>query len=759
MLQFETRDGSSPSGKTWVFLCALPEDTAAWLKMIRDDIFRFCNCAIWYDDGKDTSLRELEDAIDQSAMAVLPVTAALLAPDSEIKRRFLPLLQVYQVSILPVLNDPHLLGAFNAQFRNIQVLDRHSTDSTAIPYEEKLQRFLDTMLLRDDLAEQVRQAFRSQLFLSYRKKDRALALALMKQIHKDPRCRSIGLWYDEFLTLGEDFDGNINRAIEDSDLFLLTLTHNMVNEDNYVIRSEYPCAHKKGKEILPVELESVDRQRVQVCFPGLPPLVQSAEAIRQLAQLADSSSETTPEQDYLLGLAFIHGFHAERQVSVGLEQLERSARRGYAPAALQLASIQILEDDPEAQKDRKLHWLKIYATLTSGEYRQKPCPETAQQYADALDRLAEAEFQQRPEVSFILYEQAIKVLEHHHCLPQSAQICSNYGLKLLDAEKNRDGLEMLMKAMHQYTEHYNADPEWGKRNADRFSYCYYNTGNAAAKAGNLELAQIGYTSAIQNFTVLARKSPEEYTLVLAQAYGNLGTVYRRQWASSGDPELCAKAEAHHAKAIELLEQAFDWEPTVYAPVLALELVSLSSVYLHKPDYKKAEALLGDAIELLEDLEEHYPGQYTDTLASALGNRAVLFLSQDKTARAREDLDTAIRIFRKTSGRHMELAKALWNMAITYTKEEELDQARKYFEEAIAIYESGVVQGAERNPDFAQCCLNFAGILSNGGSYGEALTWANRATVLYRGLQGGSGDAYKAQLEDLRNFTEWLLQMI
>lgn len=759
MLQFKTRDGTSPSGKAWVFLCALPEEVQARLAVVREDIFRFCNCAIWYDDGVDTSYDDLESAIAQSAMAVLPVTAALLDPCSPLQRRILPLLQTYRVSILPVLDDPNLLDAFNACFRNIQFLDRYSNDQTAIPYEAKLERFLDTMLLKDDLAERVHQVFRSQLFLSYRKKDRALALELMKQIHKDPRCRNISLWYDEFLTPGEAFDENIDQAIQDSDLFLLALTQNMVKEDNYVIREEFPLARDAGKKILPVALEAVDCDKVQECFPGIPPLVDSEEIVRYLAQHMDGACEPTAEQDYLLGLAFIHGFYVERHVKLGLEQLERSVQRGYAPAALQLANIQILEHNPEEQKSRKLRWLRKYAALTSGEYKQNPCSETGLRYADALDRAAEAEFEDHPETAFILYKQAIRVLEHPDCLAQSAQICSNYGLKLVQAEKNQDGLQMLLKALQQYAAQYKKDPQWAKTQTAQFSYCYYNTANAALQAGELELAKSAYTAAIQNFTILAREKPEEYTLVLAQAHGNLANLYRRLWVSTGDPEHCALAEAYHSRAINILNPVIEWAPEVYEPAFALELVSLAAIYVHKPDYKKAELALDNGIKILQHYEECYPGQHIDNLAGALGNRAVLSIEQKKIESARRDLNKAITILRKASCRHMDLAMMLCNMAITYSMTKDYGQARQYFEEAAAIYESGVVQGSEHCPDYAQCCHNFANTLYNSGDYRESLIWANRAIEIYRKLQGSSGESYATRIEALQRMVDWMAQMI
>ena len=106
-----------------------------------------------------------------------------------------------------------------------------------------------------------------------------------------------------------------------------------------------------------------------------------------------------------------------------------------------------------------------------------------------------------------------------------------------------------------------------------------------------------------DFYDLRREQPEEYTLVLAQAHGNLANVYRRQWISTGDPEQCEQAEVYHGKAIGILNRVIEWAPEVYEPAFALELTSLAAVYLHKPDHEKAEKLLDSAIRILEGYEK------------------------------------------------------------------------------------------------------------------------------------------------------------
>ena len=51
----------------------------------------------------------------------------------------------------------------------------------------------------------------------------------MRLIHKNEFCRDIAIWYDEFLTPGENFNDAIKEALQKSGLFVLTVTPNLVN--------------------------------------------------------------------------------------------------------------------------------------------------------------------------------------------------------------------------------------------------------------------------------------------------------------------------------------------------------------------------------------------------------------------------------------------------------------------------------------------------------------------------------------------------
>ena len=130
----------------------------------------------------------------------------------------------------------------------MQYLDPNARDETAISYEEKLEKYLSSVLVGDDLAQKVRAAFDAYVFLSYRKKDRRYAQELMRLIHENEFCRDIAIWYDEFLIPGEVFSDSCDKQIRNCDLFIAVLSENYL--DSYGGRYELPTAIKERKQIL-----------------------------------------------------------------------------------------------------------------------------------------------------------------------------------------------------------------------------------------------------------------------------------------------------------------------------------------------------------------------------------------------------------------------------------------------------------------------------------------------------------------------------
>ena len=269
-LKYITKGNASPQGKPRVYFCCHPAEHGALLEPIAKEILDKQNCALWYLENADEA-RDGDFWADLSQMQlfVMPVTAKLLTTENRAMEEFWFAVENH-IPVLPLMQESGLEELFNAKCGDLQFLDKCTQDSTAIPYEEKLEKFLAGVLVGDALAQKVRAAFDAYVFLSYRKKDRRYAQELMGLIHRNDFCRDIAIWYDEFLTPGENFNDAIRAALEKSDLFALAVTPNLVNEDNYIRRHEYPEARKTGKPILPVEMLSTDRASLEAQYEGIP---------------------------------------------------------------------------------------------------------------------------------------------------------------------------------------------------------------------------------------------------------------------------------------------------------------------------------------------------------------------------------------------------------------------------------------------------------------------------------------------------------
>jgi hypothetical protein len=204
------------------------------------------------------------------------------------------------IPILPILMEEATVELYNLysqpeKFGDLQYLEYYQKDKTAIAYEEKLKKNLEATLTDEQTVKRVRAAFDAYIFLSYRKKDRRYANELMRLIHKNPECRDVAIWYDEFLTPGESFRANIKKMMQDSKLFTLLVTPNLLEyvdgEPNYVMAHEYPDAKKAGMDILPTEMEETDKTELRSKYEDIPECVNPNEDELFKKRLLDSLSK------------------------------------------------------------------------------------------------------------------------------------------------------------------------------------------------------------------------------------------------------------------------------------------------------------------------------------------------------------------------------------------------------------------------------------------------------------------------------------
>ena len=384
-LNFKTRGNSSPQGKPRVYFTCHPEDFKEYFDFITDDILKRQNCVVFYlePDAVIGDDAEYEMNLSQMQLIVVPVTTRLLTMLNRAMDFDVPFAFKHHIPVLPLMQERGLDELFTQRFGTLQYLDPNQKDMTAISFDTKLSRYLESVLVSDELAKRIRAAFDAYVFLSYRKKDRKYAQELMRMIHKIPYCRDIAIWYDEYLIPGEHFDNAILDALRHSDLFALLITPNLVNEDNYVKDIEYPLARTNDKPIVPVEMEQTDVQELREHFPEIPDCVSgldtdrfSSDFLSKIRYLALQKENASPEHLFLVGLAYLDGIDVEVDFDRATEMILSAAESGLKEAMYHLYVMYHGGKGVERNYEEAKKWIIKCRDLAHKSYITSPSQET-----------------------------------------------------------------------------------------------------------------------------------------------------------------------------------------------------------------------------------------------------------------------------------------------------------------------------------------------------------------------------------------------
>ena len=342
MFQSKTKGNVSPQGKRRVYFSCHPEDYERFFERISAEVLNITDCAVWY--STDEGYEDIDTDLGQMNLLVVPVTTKLLTKPCRTMKLDVPFVLEHHIPILPLMQEGGLDELFSRNFGDLQYLDSNARDETAISYEEKLKKYLNSVLVGDEMAAKVRAAFDAYIFLSYRKKDRKYANELMRLIHKNNFCRDIAIWYDEYLTPGENFNDAISTALQKSDLFTMVVTPNLVNETNYVESVEYPEAMKQKKPILPVELEKTNHDALSKHYRDIPNSVDVrneialSEALEStLSRIARRENNNDPQHNFFIGLAYLDGIDVEmdHERALSLITFAAESKEGKVPEAME----------------------------------------------------------------------------------------------------------------------------------------------------------------------------------------------------------------------------------------------------------------------------------------------------------------------------------------------------------------------------------------------------------------------------------------
>lgn len=368
----------NPQGRLKVYFCCHPCDFDNYFEDVSNEILEKQKCTIWYAENEDERNDEYLSNLKEMQLFVMPVTTNLLCTENvslDVEFKFAI---ENHIPVLPLMQEPGLENLFNQKCGALQFLDKQNTDITAISYNDKLDKYLSSVLIGDELADKIRAAFDAYVFLSYRKKDRKYAQELMRLIHKNEFCRDIAIWYDEFLTPGENFNESIIQAIQKSGLFVLTVTPNLVNEKNYVMTEEYPLAQKEGKIILPAEMVETNKSDLFSAFKNIPKCINarnedefSYTLLKTIKEIAIKENEKTPEHNFFIGLAYLNGIDVEKDVEKALRLIEVSANTGLVEALDQLVIMYRVGQGVSIDYNKAIYYLNKKISFLKNECKNK----------------------------------------------------------------------------------------------------------------------------------------------------------------------------------------------------------------------------------------------------------------------------------------------------------------------------------------------------------------------------------------------------
>lgn len=480
-IQIDTIGKRSPQGKPRVYFTCHPDDFDTCYPKIRDDFFRICDCAIYYAVDETERIAE-DDCLGQASLLVIPVTAELLCTKNRAMDEDFSYAREKQIPVLPIMMEEGLDTIYSNpdKFGELQYLSPNNLDQTKISYEDKLEKYLNAVLIGDELANRVRAAFSAHIFLSYRQKDRKYVNQLMRMIHRNPLYSDVAIWYDEFLTPGESFRDNIKTTLEQCELFVLLVTPRIFEKirdehgnetDNFVLSIELPAARERaindGMYILAVTMENINADDLEkILLSDWSDSRNEAEFQNYFSVHAEKIPiiEKDAEHDFLIGLAYLNGIDVEVDRTRGLGLLTKAADTGYLEAMKKLVALFSVRDYTDQETDKAIEWqkrvLELSAEKRNGEqgteeaYIQELC--TLSELYERRGMLNRA-LEIRKEI-YVLYEKCISegasaslyLQEHAQNIYAIVSLLSKNDVR----EKQDEAEEFLSQALNMLSESY-----------------------------------------------------------------------------------------------------------------------------------------------------------------------------------------------------------------------------------------------------------------------------------------------------------------
>lgn len=452
-LKYITPGNASPQGRQRVYFCCHPEDFEHTFEPITNDLFKIRrNIAVYYRDPEQPFPEDelfLQD-LSQMQLFVIPITWRFLYQDDPARTVEMEFALKKHIPILPLMQESELKSDFNQICGSRQYLDKNQdiNDLTALPYEEKLKKFLNAVLVGDELAARVRAAFDAYVFLSYRKKDREYANKIMRLIHSNEFYQDVAIWYDEFLTPGENYNDEIAAAIRTSRLMALVVTPSLLESPNYIQKIEYPAARQMKKEVLPIMAKDTDEKQLVEMYEGIRSSVSvdDPETVTKLLHemltgIALRENDNDPAHLFLIGLAYLGGIDVEVDHARALRLITSASDAGLPEACGKLVSMYKNGEGVEAHYPTAVEKQREYVDLlrNHSDFGEEH-PDTLTALGDLAEMLSQTgKYQEALAIQTQVYKTRKRIFGEEH--PDTLNVLGNYAVTLGKMGRHKESLE------------------------------------------------------------------------------------------------------------------------------------------------------------------------------------------------------------------------------------------------------------------------------------------------------------------------------
>lgn len=261
---------NNKSNSFTILISMHPVDRYTYFDSLANNILTNNNCNICYSDSPlDTAEIDMEN-ID---LVVIGVTEKyMIWKNSGFVSETLNAIEK-KIPLLPIILEFGIANLFNTRcgkFHYIENFKNELSDDTLLQINNHINALFNHKTVSESEGK-------PKIFISYRKKDIKSLNRLVGLIDAHPERDKISVWYDTNLHPGDNYSSTIINNLKSCDLFLMLVTPNILEPNNYVMRVEYPLALKERKQIIPIVLEKTDLKQLYFLYPDLPKCITDTQ--------------------------------------------------------------------------------------------------------------------------------------------------------------------------------------------------------------------------------------------------------------------------------------------------------------------------------------------------------------------------------------------------------------------------------------------------------------------------------------------------